>query len=149
MSTFLGGNSQYPAGNPQFGAYQLKTNSLHWQRLDAIFQLRFPGGACTVDTTKNLSVRFHAMADDAAIAVRTNGCQRVNRTLEAVESVTLSSHNDFKRLIVFVLADFACRHTKLLRARDGFRRCFFWGERIESPYGSAIITLKLRDEDEK
>jgi hypothetical protein len=39
--------------------------------------------------------------------------------------MTLSAHNDFKRLVVFVLANFAHRHTQLLRARGGSRWCLF------------------------
>ena len=64
-----------------------------------------------MDTTENVSVRLDAVADDPAVAVRANRRQRMDRTFEAVESVTLSAHDDFKRLVTFVLANFACRHT--------------------------------------
>ena len=57
------------------------------------------------------------MADDTAIAVRANRRQRVNCALEAIERVTLSAHDDFKRLVIIVLADFAFRHTQFVRAR--------------------------------
>jgi hypothetical protein len=30
--------------------------------------------------------------------------------------VTLSAHDDFKRLVIIVLADFAFRHTQFVRA---------------------------------
>ena len=56
------------------------------------------------------------MADDTTIAMWTNGRERVDRTLEAIESVTLSIHHDLERLIVFILANFAFRHTQLVRA---------------------------------
>jgi hypothetical protein len=64
-----------------------------------------------VDTTEDFSIRFDAVADDTAIAVRANRRQRVDCALEAVESVTLSAHDHFKRLVIIVLADFAFRHT--------------------------------------
>jgi hypothetical protein len=63
------------------------------------------------------------VADDTAIAVRANRRQRVNCALEAIERVTLSAHDDFKRLVIIVLADFAFRHTQFVRARGGSRRC--------------------------
>ena len=69
-----------------------------------------------MDAAEDLSACFDTVADDAAIAVRANRCQRVDCAFEAIEGVTLSAHNDFKRLVVFVLADFARRHTQLLRA---------------------------------
>ena len=72
-----------------------------------------------MNTTENLSIRFDAVPDDPAIAVAANRRQRVDRAFETVEGVTLSPHYDFKRFVVFVLADFACRHTSLLRAKGG------------------------------
>ena len=76
-----------------------------------------------MDTTENFSVRFDAVADDTAIAVRANRRQRVNCALEAIKGVALSAHDDFKRLVIIVLADFACRHTQFVRARGGQWRC--------------------------
>jgi len=86
-------------------------------RLRAILQLRCAGRACTVDTTEDFSVRFYAVADDAAIAVWANRRECVDRAFEAIEGVALSANDDFKRLIIFVLANFACRHTQFVRAR--------------------------------
>jgi len=80
-----------------------------------------------MDAAEDLSVRFDAVAYDAAIAVRANGRQRVDRAFEAIESVTLSANNDFKRLVVCVLANFTGRHIQLLRARHGWR-CLFTRE---------------------
>jgi hypothetical protein len=91
--------------------------------LSAVLQLSCAGLACAVDTTEDLSVRLDAVADDTAVAVRANRRQRMDRTFEAVESVTLSAHDDFKRLVIFVLANFACRHTSFVRARRYRRRC--------------------------
>ena len=78
-----------------------------------------------MDTTEDLSVRFDAVPDDTAVAVGANRRQRVDCALEAIEGVTLSAHDDFKRLVVFVFANFACRHTHFVRARGGARRCLF------------------------
>ena len=64
-----------------------------------------------MDATEDLSVLFDTVADDSAVAVRANRRQRVDCAFEAIEGVTLSGHNDFKRLVVFVLANFACSHT--------------------------------------
>lgn len=64
-----------------------------------------------MDTTEDLSVGFHAVTDYPAIAVRANWRQRVDRALEAIEGVALSAQDDFKRLVVFVLANFASTHT--------------------------------------
>ena len=77
-----------------------------------------------MDTTKDLSVGFDAMADDTAIAVRTNGRQGVDCALETIKDVALSGYDDFKGLVIIVLADFACRHTQFVRVRGGQWRCF-------------------------
>ena len=79
--------------------------------LSAVLQLRCAGRACAVHTTENFSVRFDAVADDTAVAVGANRRQRVDCALETVEGVTLSAHDHFKRLVIIVLANFACRHT--------------------------------------
>ena len=78
-----------------------------------------------MDTTEDLSVRFDAVADDTAIAVCANRRQRVDCALKAVEGVALSAHDNFKRFVIFVLANFACRHTQFVRVRGGSRRCLF------------------------
>ena len=72
-----------------------------------------------MDTTKDLSVRFDAMADDTAIAVRAPRRQGMDCALEAIKDVALSAHDDFKRLVIIVLANFAYRHTRFVRARGG------------------------------
>src|SRR3954466_3740919 len=91
--------------------------------LSAVLQLRCAGRACAINTTEDLSLRFDAVANYAAIAVWTNGCQRVDCALETIERVTLSAHDDFKGLVVIVPADFAFRHTQFVRAREGSWRC--------------------------
>jgi len=76
-----------------------------------------------MDTTEDFVGRFDAVADDTAIAVRAHRRQRVDCALEAVEDVTFSGHDYFKRLVIFVFANFAFRHIQLVRARVGSRRC--------------------------
>ena len=78
-----------------------------------------------MDTTEDFAVRFDAVPDDTAIAVRANRRQRMDCALEAIEGVTLSAHDDFKCLVIFVLANFASRHTQFVRARGGQWRCLF------------------------
>ena len=99
--------------NAKYGAHGVTRPTLN-----AVLQLRCAGRACAVDTTEDFSVRFDAVADDTAIAVRANRRQRVNCALEAIEGVTLSAHDDFKRLVIIVLANFAFRHTQFVRARE-------------------------------
>ena len=78
-----------------------------------------------MDTTEDFSVGFDSVAHDTATAVRANRRQGVDCALEAIKGVTLSAHDDFKRLVIIVLADFAFRHTQFVRARGGSRRCLF------------------------
>ena len=42
-----------------------------------------------MDAAKDLSIGFYAMADDPAVAVGANRCERVDRALEAIERVPL------------------------------------------------------------
>ena len=72
-----------------------------------------------MNAAEDLSVSFDPVPDDPAIAMRTYGRQGMDRALEAVKRVTLAAHDDFKRLVVFVLANLACSHTQLLRTRGG------------------------------
>ena len=78
-----------------------------------------------MDTTEDLSVRFDAVTDDTAVAMGTHRRQRVDCALETVKSVTFSAHDHFKRLVIIVLANFACRHTQSVRAKGGSWRCLF------------------------
>jgi hypothetical protein len=64
-----------------------------------------------MDATKDLSVGFDTVTDDSALAVRTNRCQRVDRALETIERVMLAGYDHFKRLVIFIFANFACSHT--------------------------------------
>jgi hypothetical protein len=76
-----------------------------------------------MDAAEDLSVSFHTVADDSAVAVRTDRRQRVDRAFEAIERVMLSGYDHFKRLVIFILANFACSHTQFFRASAALRRC--------------------------
>jgi hypothetical protein len=76
-----------------------------------------------VNTTKDLSIGLHTMPDDSAVTVRADRRQRVDRAFEAVECVMLSGYDHFKRLVIFILANFACSHTQFFRASAALRRC--------------------------
>lgn len=60
---------------------------------------------------EDLSIGFHAMADDPAVAVRANRRERVDCALEAIEGVMLAGDDYFKRLVIVIFANFACSHT--------------------------------------
>ena len=81
------------------------------QRSSAIFQFRSAGSARAVDATENLSIRFNAVSDDPAIAMRANWRERVNRAFEAVERVVLPANDYFKCLVIFIFTNFAGSHT--------------------------------------
>jgi hypothetical protein len=76
-----------------------------------------------MNAAEDLSVGFHAVSDNSAVAVRTDRRQRVDCAFEAIEGVMLSGYDHFKRLVIFILANFACSHTQLFRASDALRRC--------------------------
>jgi hypothetical protein len=59
----------------------------------------------------DLSVGFYAMPDNPAVTVRADRRQRVDRAFETIECVMLPGYDHFKRLVVFILANFACSHT--------------------------------------
>jgi hypothetical protein len=64
-----------------------------------------------MDATEDLSIGFHTMPDDSTIAVRADRRQRVDRAFEAIECVMFSGYDHFKRLVIFIFANFACSHT--------------------------------------
>jgi hypothetical protein len=65
---------------------------------------------CTMGATKNPPVRFYAMADHLAAAMRTTGRKRVNCTLERIEGVGFALGDDLERLVIIISAGFANRH---------------------------------------
>jgi hypothetical protein len=71
------------------------------------------------------------MTDDPAVAVRADRRQGVDRAFEAIECVMLSGYDHFKRLVIFILANFAFSHTQLFRASAALRRCLLVAERVE------------------
>jgi hypothetical protein len=60
----------------------------------------------------DLPIGFHTVPNDPAVAVWADRCQCVDRAFEAIECVMLSGYDDFKRLVIFILANFACCHTE-------------------------------------
>ena len=67
-----------------------------------------------MDAAEDFSSLLHAVTDDPAVAMRADRCQRVDRTLEAIEGMMLSGNNHFKGLVIFIFTNFACSHTKYL-----------------------------------
>ena len=76
-----------------------------------------------MNAAEDFSVGFHTVPNDSTIAMRTDWCQRVDRALETIEGVMLAGYDHFKRLVIFIFANFACSHTQLFRASDTLRRC--------------------------
>lgn len=91
-----------------------------------------------MDAAKDLSVGFHAMPDYAAIAVRTKRRQREDCALEAIEGVTLSGDDHFKRLVIFILADFAFGLSKEEIAFGSVFRCCPSGFGANAVVGEAV-----------
>jgi hypothetical protein len=79
----------------------------------------------------DLSIGFHTMSDDPAVTVWADRRQRVDRAFEAVECVMLSVYDHFKRLVIFIFANFACTHTQFFRASAALRRCPLGFEKVE------------------
>lgn len=79
--------------------------------LGAVLQLSFAGGTRAMNAAEDFAVGFYTVTDDPAVAMRTNRCQRVDRAFEAIECVVLSGYDHFERLVIFILANFACSHT--------------------------------------
>jgi hypothetical protein len=76
-----------------------------------------------MNAAENLSVGFYAVPNDSAIAVWADRRQRVDCAFEAIEYVMLSGYDHFKRLVIFIFANFACSHTQLFRVWAASRRC--------------------------
>jgi hypothetical protein len=79
----------------------------------------------------DLSVGFHAVPDDPAIAVRADRRQGVDRAFEAIECVMLSGYHYFERFVIFIFANFACSHTQLFRSSAPLRWCPPGVEKVE------------------
>lgn len=90
------------------------------ERSHAVFQLRFAGRTRAMNAAEDLSLRFDTVSDDPAIAVRAHWRQRMDRAFEAIECVMLSGYDHFKRLVIFILANFTCSHTITLSRLGSF-----------------------------
>jgi hypothetical protein len=69
-----------------------------------------------MNAAEDLFVRFNAVPNNPAVTMRTNRRQRVDCALKAVERVVLPGDHNFKRLVIFVFANFAFTHTQIFRA---------------------------------
>ena len=67
-----------------------------------------------MDAAEDLSISFHAVSNDPAVAVGANRRQCVDRAFEAIERVTLAGNNHLERFVIFILANFAYSHTTSL-----------------------------------
>lgn len=65
-----------------------------------------------MDAAEDFASLLHAVTNDPAMAVRANRRQRVNSALEAIKGVVLVANDHFKRLVIFIFANFACSHGK-------------------------------------
>jgi len=63
-----------------------------------------------VGATEKAAANLHAVANHSAVAMLTNGRNRLNRAFEAVEGMPRSGGHQLKRLVIFVAANFAFRH---------------------------------------
>jgi hypothetical protein len=73
-----------------------------------------------MNATIDLSIGFHTVPDNSAFTMRADRRQRVDRALEAIECVMLSRDDYLKRLVIFILANFACTHTPIVSRLRGF-----------------------------
>ncbi len=71
----------------------------------------------------DLSISFHTVPDNSAIAVWADRRQGVDRAFEAIECVMLSGYDHFERLVIFIFANFARTHTQLFRSSGALRWC--------------------------
>lgn len=55
---------------------------------------------------------FHSMPNYSAFAVLTNGCNRLDRTFEAIEGMPRARCYQLKTLVILIATDFARCHTK-------------------------------------
>lgn len=76
-----------------------------------------------MDAAKDFASLLYAVPDYPAVAVRTNRCQGMDRALEAIEGVVLPGNDYFKRLVIFIFANFAYSHTQVFRVSLSLRRC--------------------------
>lgn len=78
-----------------------------------------------MDATEDLSIRFNAVSDNPAIAMRANWRERVDRAFEAVKRVVLPANDYFKRFVIFIFANFAGSHIESFARRDLSGGVFF------------------------
>jgi hypothetical protein len=78
---------------------------------------------CTISAAEKDSPSFDSVADDFTPAVLALGSEGVNGTLETIEIVRDSVHEDLQRLVVVIAADFAFIHMKVRNQGIVFPGC--------------------------
>ena len=68
----------------------------------------------TVSAAKKAPFAFYTVPDNSTSTMETRGGKCLNSALETIEGVVLTSHDDFKRFVVGVVANHACAHSALL-----------------------------------
>ena len=63
-----------------------------------------------MSAAEKAAANLYPMADYSALAMLTNGRDRLNCTLEAVERVPCPGGDQLESLVVFITANFAFRH---------------------------------------
>jgi uncharacterized protein with von Willebrand factor type A (vWA) domain len=66
---------------------------------------------------------LYAVPDYPAVTMGTNGCQCMDLTFEAIEDVMLAGYDYFKRLVIFIFANFAYSDIQLFRVAPLSRQC--------------------------
>ena len=64
-----------------------------------------------MDAAEDFASLLHTVTDYSAVAVGANWRKRMDRALEAVEGMVLAGNDYLKCFVIFVFANFACRHT--------------------------------------
>jgi hypothetical protein len=65
-----------------------------------------------MDATEDFAALLHTVTNNPAVAVRANRRERVDCALKAIEGVMLAGNDHFKRLVIFIFANFAFSHSK-------------------------------------
>ena len=85
--------------------------------LDPIAQFGYAFALGAVIAAEHATILLQSMTDDADAAMPARRRERVDRTLETVENMSLSSHHNLEGFVVLVAAALAFRHMCLLFAQ--------------------------------
>jgi len=64
-----------------------------------------------MNAAEDLSIAFHTMSDNPAVAVWTDRSQRMDRAFEAIKCVMLPVYDYLESFVVFIFTNFTCTHT--------------------------------------